>query len=139
MNDELEWIEGPMLFKLTCDRNFRYTHVGVLEFTANLDRIHVPKWIMKNLLIKEGDKVTIESILLPPATYLKFQPQSVEFLDIKEPKVVLQQQLQKYACITRGDLIAIKHDDKFYELWVLDVKPEAAVTIIDCELKVSRF
>ena len=44
--------------------------------------------MMRNLLLEEGDLVQVQSASLPVATYSKFQPQSVEFLDITNPKAV---------------------------------------------------
>lgn len=44
--------------------------------------------MMRNLLVSEGDLVRIESASLPVATYSKFQPFSVDFLDITNHKAV---------------------------------------------------
>ena len=44
--------------------------------------------MMRNLFLSEGDLVNIESATLPVATYAKFQPQTVDFLDITDPKAV---------------------------------------------------
>lgn len=44
--------------------------------------------MMRNLLLEEGDIVQVQSASLPVATYAKFQPQSVDFLDITNPKAV---------------------------------------------------
>lgn len=43
---------------------------------------------MKQLLVGEGDIVVVENVTLPLATYSKFQPQTVDFLDIHNPKAV---------------------------------------------------
>ncbi len=44
--------------------------------------------MMRNLLVEEGGLVTLENVSLPIATFAKFQPQSVDFLDITNPKAV---------------------------------------------------
>ena len=44
--------------------------------------------MMQNLLLQEGDLLTVESTSLQVASYSKFEPQSVEFLDISNPKAV---------------------------------------------------
>jgi ubiquitin fusion degradation protein 1 len=93
--------------------------------------------MMHNLLLEEGDIVEIESVSLPVATFSKFQPQSVHFLDITNPKAVLENALRNFACLTAGDLIAIKYNNKIYELCVLETKPGNAVTIIECDMNVS--
>lgn len=126
-----------MLFKITNRKVERNTHVGVLEFTADEGKIYIPYWMMKNLVLEEGDLVTIENVSLPVASFSKFQPQSVEFLDITNPKAVLENCLRNFACLTTGDVIAISYNNKIYELLVLETKPGRAVTIIECDMNVS--
>lgn len=92
--------------------------------------------MMHNLVLEEGDIVQIESVALPVATFSKFQPQSPDFLDISNPKAVLENALRNFACLTTGDLIAIKYNSKIYELCVLETKPGNAVTIIECDMNV---
>jgi hypothetical protein len=130
-------IEYPMLFKITNRKSDRLTHAGVLEFIADEGKIYIPFWMMRNLLLEEGDLVNIENVSLPVATFSKFQPQSVDFLDITNPKAVLENCLRNFACLTTGDLVAINYNNKIYELCVLETKPGRAVTIIECDMNVS--
>ena len=58
--------------------------------------------MMQNLLLDEGDLLNIESASLPVATFSKFQPQSEDFLDISNPKAVLENALRNFACLTTG-------------------------------------
>lgn len=127
----------PMLFKLTNQQKNRVTHCGVLEFVADEGKCYMPYWMMRNLLLDEGAFVNIESVSLPVATFSKFQPQSVEFLDITNPKAVLENELRSFACLTTGDVIAISYNDRIYELCVLETKPESAVSIIECDMNVD--
>lgn len=94
--------------------------------------------MMHNLLLQEGDFLNVESTSLPVATFSRFQPQSEDFLDITNPKAVLENGLRLFACLTTGDIIAIKYNDKVYELRVLETQPGNAVTIIECDMNV-RF
>lgn len=87
-------------------------------------------------MIEEGATVRVETATLPVATYSKFEPQSVEFLDITNPKAMLENALRSFACLTTGDMIAIKYNDKSYELRVLETKPGNAVSIIECDMDV---
>uniref|UniRef100_A0A7N8YAE8 Ubiquitin recognition factor in ER associated degradation 1 n=1 Tax=Mastacembelus armatus TaxID=205130 RepID=A0A7N8YAE8_9TELE len=83
-------ITYPMLFKLTNKNSDRMTHCGVLEFVADEGICYLPHWMMQNLLLEEGGLVQVESVNLMVATYSKFQPQSPDFLDITNPKAVIQ-------------------------------------------------
>lgn len=92
---------------------------------------------MTNLLLEEGGIIDLESISLPVAAYVKIQPQSVDFLDISNPKAVLERALRTFACLTVGDTIAINYNKKRYEFNVLELKPANAVSIIECDMNVS--
>ncbi|KAL5477342.1 hypothetical protein EMCRGX_G024131 [Ephydatia muelleri] len=130
-------ISYPMLFKMTNKQNGQHTHCGVLEFVADEGLIYVPHWMLNQLCLKEGDMVTMENVTLKQATFSKFQPQTVDFLDITDPKAVLESKLRLFACLTKGDIIGIEYNDKVYELLVVDTKPEKAVSIIECDMKVD--
>jgi len=127
----------PMLFKLTNKKTGRETHCGVLEFVADEGKSYLPFWMMRNLMMNEGDMIQIESVSLPVATFSKFQPSSPEFLEISNPKAVLENTLRNFACLTTGDVIAIKYNDKTFELTVLETKPGKAISVIECDMNVD--
>lgn len=93
--------------------------------------------MMRNLLLDEGELVHLESQSLPVATFSKFEPQSVEFLDITNPKAVLENALRNFACLTQDDVIALNYNDRIYEMRVLEVRPGNAVSIIECDMNVE--
>lgn len=130
-------IQYPMLFKLTNKKKNRESHCGVLEFVADEGRIYIPYWMMKNLLLSEGDLIQVENVSLSIATFAKFQPQHTDFLDISNPKAVLENALRSFACLTTEDLIEFKYNDKIYEMRVLETKPGKAVSIIECDMNVD--
>lgn len=127
----------PMLFKLTNKKTKRETHCGVLEFVADEGKVYLPYWMMHNLLLEEGDFLHVESVSLPIAYFSRFEPQSEDFLDITNPKAVLENALRNFACLTTNDVIAIKYNNKIYELRVLETKPGPAVSIIECDMNVE--
>ena len=45
--------------------------------------------------------------------------------------------LRNFACLSTGDVIAIHYNNKTYELSVLETKPAAAVSVIECDLNVD--
>ncbi|GBP00543.1 Ubiquitin fusion degradation protein 1 homolog [Eumeta japonica] len=130
-------IEYPMIFKLTNKKTKRITHCGVLEFVADEGKVYLPHWMMANLVLEEGAVIQVESVSLPVATFSKFQPLSEDFLDITNPKAVLENCLRNFSCLTTGDVIAIKYNSKVYELCVLETKPGNAVIIIECDMNVE--
>lgn len=43
---------------------------------------------MQNLFLTEGSILNIQNVSLPKATFVKIRPQSIEFLDISNPRAV---------------------------------------------------
>ncbi|CAF3666450.1 unnamed protein product [Rotaria sordida] len=130
---------GIMLFKITNLENNRSTHCGVLEFLPDDEsNCYLPYWMMNYLSLDEGNEIHIESVhSLPLGTFVRFQPQSKDFLDISNPRAVLEHVLRNFSCLTKGDLISINYLNRNYELLVLELKPSNAVSIIECDIEVD--
>ncbi|XP_065197314.1 ubiquitin recognition factor in ER-associated degradation protein 1-like [Sycon ciliatum] len=128
----------PMLFKLTNPGTANTTsHCGVLEFIADEGKVFIPYWMMQNLCLAEGDFLNVESAILPLGNYAQVQPQSKEFLDIYNPKAVLEASLRKLSCLSKDDMLKIAYNQKVYQFRVLKLKPADAVSIIECDLSVD--
>ncbi|KAK5139072.1 hypothetical protein LTR04_003912, partial [Oleoguttula sp. CCFEE 6159] len=117
-------ITYPMLFELINGARGKQTHSGVLEFVAEEGRIYVPFWIMQTLTLEPGDLLQVKSTDLPPGHFIKLQPQSPSFLDISDPKAVLENAFRNFSCLTKGDVFTFSYNDTVYEMAVLEVKPE---------------
>ncbi|XP_064950360.1 uncharacterized protein LOC135602890 [Musa acuminata AAA Group] len=129
-------IDYPMLFELHNVATERVSHCGVLEFIAEEGMIYMPYWMMQNLLLQEGDIVHVKNATLPKGTYAKLQPHTQDFLDISNPKAILETTLRNYSCLTTGDSIMVGYNNKKYYIDILETKPSSAVSIIetDCEV-----
>ncbi|KAF9116941.1 ubiquitin fusion degradation protein [Mortierella sp. AM989] len=129
-------IQYPMLFELS--RGSQSTHAGVLEFIAEEGRVYLPHWMMKTLTLSEGDLVTVKSVGLPLGSFVKIQPQSVDFLDISDPKAVLENALRNFSTLTAGDNIEISYNDKIYGILVMEIKPPGVgISIVETDLEVD--
>ncbi|CAN8075120.1 unnamed protein product [Agarophyton chilense] len=129
-------IAFPMLFQLE-SRHGRKTHCGVQEFIAEEGHANVPYWLMQNLLVAEGGMITIRNANLPKGNFVKFQPQTSDFLKIFNPKAVLEATLRNFTCLTKGDSIAINYNNKVYHIDVLEVAPGDAISIIETDVNVE--
>lgn len=125
-----------MLFRLTNSDN-RTTHCGVLEFTAEEGTCYIPFWMMQNLLIEEGSVVTVTNVSLPKASFVKLQPQSVDFLEISNPRAVLEHALRNFSCVTKGDVIQIPYNNKNFHFALQEVQPQDAACIIETDCNVD--
>ncbi|CAJ1955690.1 unnamed protein product [Sphenostylis stenocarpa] len=129
-------IEYPMLFQLKNPSAERVTHCGVLEFVADEGIIYLPYWVMENMLLREGDLVYVKNTNLAKGTYVKLQPHTKDFLDISNPKAILETSLRSYSCLTTGDTIMVPYNNKKYYINIIETQPSYAVSIIetDCEV-----
>ncbi|XP_039060831.1 ubiquitin fusion degradation protein 1 homolog [Hibiscus syriacus] len=129
-------IDYPMLFELRNAAAERASHCGVLEFIAEEGMIYMPYWMMENLLLQEGDIVRVKTVTLPKGTYVKLQPHTKDFLDISNPKAILETTLRNYSCLTTGDSIMVAYNNKKYYIDIIETKPSNAISIIetDCEV-----
>lgn len=129
-------VDYPMLFRLATDEG-RSTHCGVLEFTAEEGSCYIPFWMMQNLLIEEGTVITVQNVSLPKATFVKLQPQHVDFLEISNPRAVLEHALRNYSCVTKGDVIQLPYNNKNYHFELKEVQPQDAACIIETDCNVD--
>ncbi|XP_038977841.1 ubiquitin fusion degradation protein 1 homolog [Phoenix dactylifera] len=129
-------IDYPMLFELRNAATERVSHCGVLEFIAEEGMIYMPYWMMQNLLLQEGDTVSVKNATLPKGTYVKLQPHTKDFLDISNPKAILETTLRNFSCLTTGDSIMVAYNNKKYYIDIVETKPSSAISIIetDCEV-----
>mmetsp|Transcript_5006 Transcript_5006/g.9306 ORF Transcript_5006/g.9306 Transcript_5006/m.9306 type:complete len:416 (+) Transcript_5006:115-1362(+) len=130
-------VDYPMLFQLQSPDKGTLTHCGVLEFTAEEGSCVVPFWMMQNLLIEEGAVLTVSNVSLPKANFVKFQAQHVDFLEISNPRAVLEHALRNFSCITKGDVICVPYNSKNYHFEIKEVKPQDAACIIETDCNVD--
>ncbi|KAL5706577.1 hypothetical protein ACHQM5_024726 [Ranunculus cassubicifolius] len=129
-------IDYPMLFELRNTAAERVSHCGVLEFIAEEGMIYMPYWMMENMLLQEGDTVKVKNATLPKGKYVKLQPHTKDFLDISNPKAILETTLRNFSCLTTGDSIMVAYNNKKYYIDIVEAKPSHAISIIetDCEV-----
>ncbi|KAL8920973.1 MAG: hypothetical protein Q9172_004260 [Xanthocarpia lactea] len=134
-------ITYPMMFELINGAAERLTHAGVLEFIAEEGKIYLPYWMMQTLSLDPGDLVQILSTDLPSGSFIKLQAQSTDFLDISDPKAVLENAFRNFSCLTKGDVFTFAYNDQTYEMAVLETKPSTAkngaVSVLETDLEVD--
>lgn len=95
---------------------------------------------MQTLLLEPGDLLQIKSTDLPPGQFIKLQAQSTSFLDISDPKAVLENAFRNFSCLTKGDVFTFAYNDQVYEMAVLETKPSGsknAVSVLETDLEVD--
>ena len=93
--------------------------------------------MMQNLDLEEGQVVTLRSISLPKGSFVKLQPHSKDFLDITNPRAVLETTLRGFSCLTVGDTIPIHYNEKTYWINIIEAKPADAISVIETDCNVD--
>ncbi|CCG83401.1 putative Ubiquitin fusion degradation protein Ufd1 [Taphrina deformans PYCC 5710] len=133
-------IAYPMQFELRNNRKETISHAGVLEFIAEEGRIYLPHWMMKTLKLEEGDLLQVLTTDLPQGTFVQLEPQSPDFLNISDPKAVLENTMRNFSTLTKGDIFQFSYNESVYDIAVLQVKPESAnmaISVIETDLSVD--
>jgi ubiquitin fusion degradation protein 1 len=152
-------VEYPMLFEITNTMIGKKTNCGVLEFSAEEGWCYMPFGMMQNLAVSEhltsmspslplicsgqhiqvdeGSLVSVKNVSLAKATFVKFRAQSVDFLEVSNPRALLEVSLRKFTCLTVGDTICIPYSGKRFYLDVREVQPNGAASIIETDCNVD--
>lgn len=97
---------------------------------------------MQTLSLEPGDLLQIKSTDLPSGSFIKLQAQSTSFLEISDPKAVLEQAFRNFSCLSKGDIFTFAYNDQIYEMAVLETKPggegtKNAVSVLETDLEVD--
>lgn len=97
----------------------------------------MPRWMMNNLGVGNGNLVQVRRVSLPRGSFLRLLPHNASFLQHANPKALLEWVLPHYVALTAGDIIKISFDDKDHILQVLEVTPGRAVCLTDSDITVD--
>eukprot|EP00331_Platyophrya_macrostoma_P008367 CAMPEP_0176425566 /NCGR_PEP_ID=MMETSP0127-20121128/11459_1 /TAXON_ID=938130 /ORGANISM="Platyophrya macrostoma, Strain WH" /LENGTH=468 /DNA_ID=CAMNT_0017806739 /DNA_START=155 /DNA_END=1561 /DNA_ORIENTATION=- len=124
-------LPNPLLFTLQNTIFGNSTNVGVLEFTAEEGNCYVPTWMFDVLNLDFGMEVNLMLVTsVPRGKFIKVQPHQTAFIDLPDPRAVLEKNLARYTCLTKGETICIKVADRAFMLDILEIKPDNPVNCI---------
>lgn len=131
----------PLQFRIQT-RHKRECYCGVHEFTSDEGKVILPQWMFAHLLIEPGEMIRLTTVSLPKGDIVKLRPQKKAFIELSNPKAVLEKALQKHTTLTLGTSIVVNYEHVDYDLDIIEMKgvgfPKAnAIMIIDCNLKVD--
>ncbi|XP_059647585.1 uncharacterized protein LOC132293936 isoform X2 [Cornus florida] len=129
-------IDYPILFELRNAAVERSSHCRVLVSIAEEGIIYMPYWMLENLLLQGGDIVRVKNVTLPKGTHVKNRPHTKNYLDISNPKAILETILRNFSCLTTGDTIMVGYNSKKHFIDIIETEPSNAISIIetDCEV-----
>ena len=107
---------------------------------------YIPNWMFKMLKFPEpGAPATIA--LVPDMKkksmtqyMIKLRPHRTKFIELNNPKAVLEYQLRNFTCLHEGDTITISAFKDKFEIDILEINPKNdynAICIIDTDVNVD--
>jgi hypothetical protein len=125
----------PYIFKITTIHS-KSKYVGVLEFSAPDNTIHIPNWMMDILDVHPNDIINLSFVEnVKKAEFIQFQPRELGIASI--PKETLQHLLEKFTVLSEHESIQVfTPEGKVLTLNVTLCTPSPAC-LIDAEFKVD--
>ncbi|RNF16003.1 ubiquitin fusion degradation protein [Trypanosoma conorhini] len=117
----------PLQFRIRSRSGVCYA--GVLEFNADNGVVIMPLWMFSALLLQPGDTVTLETCVLPSGKLVKLRPQQSSFIQLSDPRQVLEMHLSQYPALTRGTSIVLRYLDREFIIDVTDIRDEADCSV----------
>ena len=93
---------------------------------------------METLNLEQGDFVQISNTRLPSGKLIKIQPQSPDFLEITDPRAVLEFTLRQFTTLSPNDCFWINYADTIFKVKVLVTDPDpTGILVIETDLNVD--
>lgn len=93
---------------------------------------------METLGLEAGDFVQISNTRLPSGKLIKIQPQSPDFLEITDPRAVLEFTLRQFTTLSPNDCFWINYADHIFKVKVLETEPDPlGILVIETDLNVD--
>jgi len=125
----------------------KMTYCGVLEFVAEEGLCYIPTWMFKMLKFPEpGSPATVALVPDLKKKYghvrhmIKLQPHQTKFIELNNPKAVLEYQLRNFTCLHEEDTITIEVFGDKFEIDILEIRPKNeynAICIIEADVDVD--
>ena len=140
LNQQQDLSDNIMFFKVS-NKEMQFGIVcGVHEFSAPPGICHVPFHIMNNIGIREGQEVEIEKICLVQGTYMKLRPHKTEFINLSNPKAVLERIMSRdYPVVSQGQTIELYYEelDCKYLIDIVETKPASIISIVNTDINID--
>ena len=94
---------------------------GVLEFDAPAGQVIFPDWLFQQLQLTPGEMVRLSTTTLPRGKLMKIRPQSRKFIELSNPKLLLEQQLQNYPVLNKGSSIVLYYCQQEFIIDIMDI------------------
>jgi hypothetical protein len=108
-------------------------YVSPLDFRAPENYIFLPAWVMRSLGLRSFDLVDVSFVRIKLAALVVLQPLNLEWdalvLSGRNPRAILEHEVNKYSSLTSGADISIEHEGVRYLFHVKETRAEGGVAV----------
>ena len=108
-------------------------YISPLDFRSPENYIFLPQWLMNSMGLNSNDIVDVSFIRLKSASLVVLQPLTEEWdklmLHTKNPRSVLEHEVNKYSSLTAGAKILIEFEGIEYPLMVKQTIAEGGIAV----------
>lgn len=136
---DLDIDNGTVYFSVMNPRNCNEIFVGVHEYNDSPGICFLPHAMLERLNLNDGEAAIIKQIKnVPLGAYIKIKPYEKAFIELTDPKAVLERYISRnYPILSQGEVMIIDHADIQYHIEVVECKPEKTIQTTNCDINVD--
>jgi hypothetical protein len=100
-----------------------HCYCGILDFCAPKNSVIVPNWMMKDMMMEEGTKITLRSLNIPLCEMVTFRPLSKSFYNFKNTAMLMTRALQPFVTLYQGQCVPLRIGGSILILEVISFDP----------------
>lgn len=74
---------------------------------------------------------------LQKGTFVVLKPHETKFIDLANPKAILEQELTHYSVLHKGDTINITYGNREYAIDIVSCKPDDQICCVEADIEVE--
>lgn len=139
MLPDLDIENGTVYFSVMNPRNCKEIFVGVHEYNDSPGICFLPHAMIERLHLNDGEPAIIKQIKdVEPGTYIKIKPYEKAFIELEDPKAILERFIsENYPILSKNEVIIIKYLDIEYHIEVIECNPSHTIQTTNCDINVD--
>lgn len=136
---DLDLESGITYIEISSDITDKKAVCAIHEYTESPGIIFMPARIMNAMSIDACDNVkVIQKTDIPKGEYIKIKPFQKAFIELTNPKVILEKHIsQYYPILTQGEVISINFNNTNYQIEIVETKPSQSIQTTNCDINLD--
>ena len=138
MLPDLDIENGTVYFSVMNPRNCKEIFVGVHEYNDSPGICFLPHAMIERLHLNDEPAIIKQIKDVESGTYIKIKPYEKAFIELEDPKAILERFISKnYPILSKNEVIIIKYLDIEYHIEVVECNPAHTIQTTNCDINVD--